>query len=71
MNERTKRLRERNEKIREDFAKMTGKVSTKGTKIYSQDYIMETLGQKYCLSHRTVDDIVFGRTKYEKRKVKQ
>lgn len=52
----------RNEQIKKDFTKLTNK-KRNGVKLYTQAVILAQLGDKYFLSPKTIEDIVFNRTK--------
>jgi len=62
-NSRIQRLLARNKRIVADFIKMSNK-KEKGVRKYTQDYIFAVLGEKYALSPKTIEAIVYGRVKY-------
>lgn len=57
-----KRLQKRNEKIRAEFLAQKEKKSD-GVQIYTDDYILQKLADKYFLASKTVENIVFNRVK--------
>lgn len=57
-----KRLQKRNEKIRTEFLALKDKKSD-GVQIYTDDYILQKLADKYFLASKTVENIVFNRVK--------
>lgn len=59
----TDNTKRRYEAVRADYAKWSNK-KYKGVKIYADPYIYFKLSEKYFLSPRTVEEIIFYRTKY-------
>jgi rRNA maturation endonuclease Nob1 len=57
-----KRLQKRNEKIRTEFLALKEKKS-EGVQIYTDDYILQKLADKYFLAAKTIENIVFNRVK--------
>jgi rRNA maturation endonuclease Nob1 len=57
-----KRLQKRNEKIRTEFLALKEKKSD-GVQIYTDDYILQKLADKYFLAAKTIENIVFNRVK--------
>lgn len=57
-----KRLQKRNEKIRTEFLALKEKKS-EGIQIYTDDYILQKLADKYFLAAKTIENIVFNRVK--------
>ncbi len=54
------RLHKRNEKIKTDFLALKEKKKN-GIQIYTNDYILEKIADKYFLAAKTVENIVFNR----------
>ncbi len=57
------RIIKRNEKIVKEYLKMRDKKKY-GVRIYTDEYIFSVLAEKYALSPRTIEGIVFGRIRY-------
>ena len=60
-NERHKRLKIRNKKVRDRFKQMTGKKSSDGVQIYNTDHIIKMLSNEFYLSEMTIEKIVFSK----------
>ena len=63
---RSNRIKERNDKIRNDYSKLANK-KMHGQKIYTQAVMFAMLAKKYYLSLATIEDIVFFNDKNSKR----
>ena len=65
-NTQATRLQKRNDLIRDNFSSLTKKKYKGGKEgIYNHDAIIEMLSEKYHLSERTIEDIIYHRVKYE------
>jgi hypothetical protein len=62
--QRLKRLIARNAAIKAEYEALSRK-KYKNTRLYSEDAKFSMLADKFYLSERTIEDIVFDRIKYE------
>lgn len=63
---RSKRITERNELIRAEYAKLSDK-KLHGQKLYTEDVKFAMLGNQFFLSKATIEDIVFFNDKNSKK----
>ncbi len=67
---RQERIINRNKRIIRDFVRLSDKKTATGVKIYTHEYILEKLADRYALSPITIEAIVFDRINYSWKNVK-
>ncbi len=65
---RQERIINRNKRIVKDYIRLSNKRTPAGAKIYTHDYILEKLSDKYALAPATIEAIVYDRINYSWQK---
>lgn len=66
LEERHARIEKRNEDIRAMHHRLSEK-KVKNKRLYSQEYIISEVAEKFYMSERTIEDIVFNRFKFKSK----